>query len=131
VDCFFRIQLIVFLLDLFTHVAVQRDFHISWCSCRLTVTRRMPLVEQELFHPPKHPSSSIFCDVRVSQSVVFCAVFCKSLYVFFSHFCWSCVVCSSSICGCWLPFWYLQPFLGIFDACMIFTVKRDWMLVSF
>lgn len=27
---------------------IQHDFHISWCSCRLTVTRRVSLVDQEL-----------------------------------------------------------------------------------
>ena len=31
-------------LFLFTHTVVQHDFNIRWCSCRLTVTRRVKLL---------------------------------------------------------------------------------------
>jgi len=30
------------------YTEVLHDFHIRWCSCRLTVRRRMPLMEREL-----------------------------------------------------------------------------------
>jgi len=33
----------------FMHTGVQRDFHLTWCPCPLKVTRRTPLVKQELF----------------------------------------------------------------------------------
>jgi hypothetical protein len=32
---------------LFNYTGVQHDFNDKWCSCRLTVTRRVSLVEQE------------------------------------------------------------------------------------
>jgi len=32
----------------FSYIRVQYDFNIRWCSCRLAVTRWVPLVEQEL-----------------------------------------------------------------------------------
>jgi hypothetical protein len=47
-------------LCLFMHTDVQHDFHVWWCSCRLTVTRRMLLVEQELLTLLVHLSSSQF-----------------------------------------------------------------------
>jgi len=66
---------------------------------RLTVTRRMSLVEQELLTLPEHLSSPpSFKWVRVALSVVSCVVFCRSLFValsFFDH----CVACPSSIYG--------------------------------
>jgi hypothetical protein len=70
-------------LYLFTHNGVQHDFFIRWCSCRLTVTRRMTLEEQELLTFPEHLCSFIpgFCGACVDQSLVFCEVFCGSLFV--------------------------------------------------
>jgi hypothetical protein len=47
-------------LYLFTYIDVKHDFHIRWCSCRLTVTR------------------------RVFRSLVFYNVFCRSLFVLLS-----------------------------------------------
>jgi hypothetical protein len=32
------------------------DFHFRWCSCRLTITRRLSLVKRELLIIPEHPS---------------------------------------------------------------------------
>jgi len=49
---------------LFTFPGVQHDFHIRLCSCRLTVTQRVQLVEQELFTLPAHMNSpSIYSGV--------------------------------------------------------------------
>jgi hypothetical protein len=36
------------------HTDVQHDFHIGWCSCHLTVTRCVPLVEKELLTHLQH-----------------------------------------------------------------------------
>ena len=61
---------------------VQDDFHITSCSRRLTVTRQLPKVEQELLTITKYMSSPLlFFGVRVSQSFAFCVELCISLYV--------------------------------------------------
>ena len=78
------------------------------------LTRRVPLVEQELLNLPEHLSSPpVFSEVRVTQSLVLYVCFvdrCLSCCIFsFGH----CVVCSSSIYGFWLPLWYLQTLLII------------------
>jgi hypothetical protein len=62
------------------------------------LTRRVPLVEQELLTLPWHLSSpTIFSGVRVTRSLVLCVCFvdrCLSFCTFsFGH----CIVCSSSI----------------------------------
>ena len=55
---------------------------IGWCSCRLTVTRQVSLVEQELpLSPTEHLSSS-----PVAQSLSFCVMVCGSLLVLLSVF---------------------------------------------
>jgi len=61
-------------------VGVQDVFHARWCSCRLTVTRR---VDQKLLTLPEHLSSRFFSGVRVAQSLIFCIVFGRSLFVLF------------------------------------------------
>jgi len=85
------------------------------------LTRRVPLVEQELLILPEHPSSpSILSGVRVTWSLVLCVCFvdrCLSFCTFsFGH----CFVCTSSIYGFWLPFWYLQTLLEIY-----FSLNRE------
>jgi hypothetical protein len=91
------------LLVLFTNTSVERDFHVIWCLCGLTVIWRVSHVEQELLTLPKHMGSA--------RSLVFCATFCRSLFLLcyfsFGH----CVVCSSSIDRFWLPIWYIQTLL--------------------
>jgi len=39
---------------LFTFTGDQHDFHFTWCSCLLTITRKVPLVKQELPTLPEH-----------------------------------------------------------------------------
>jgi hypothetical protein len=72
------------------------------------LTRRVPLVEQELLTLPEHLSSP---PVRVTRSLFVYVCFvdrCLTFCIFsFGH----CVVCSSSIYGFWLRLWYLQTFL--------------------
>jgi hypothetical protein len=36
------------------NTGVQNDCHVKWCACRLSVTLREPLVEQDLPIPPEH-----------------------------------------------------------------------------
>ena len=76
------------------------------------LTRRVPLVGQELLTFPKHLSSPpVFSGVRFTRSLVLYVCFvdhCLSFCTFsFGH----CVVCSSSIYGFWLSRWYLQTLL--------------------
>ena len=57
---------------------------ISWCSCHLTVKRRVLNVEQKLITLPEHlDSPPVLSGVRVAQSSVFCVMFCRSLFVLF------------------------------------------------
>jgi hypothetical protein len=72
------------------------------------LTRRVPLVEQELLTLPEHLSSPpVFTGVCVTRSLVLYVCFvdrCLSFCTFsFDH----CVVCSSLIYRFWLPLWYL------------------------
>ena len=108
-------KLILFLFHGYAQLVVNtsRYFPHSRLITRFVtrLTRRVPLVEQELLTLPKHLSSPpVFSGVRVTRSLVLyvcfvnrCLSFCTSS---FGH----CVVCSSSIYGFWLPLWYLQIF---------------------
>jgi hypothetical protein len=79
------------------------------------LTRRVPLVEQQLLTLPEEHlrSSPDFSGVRVTRSSVLYVCFierCLSFCTFsFAH----CVVCSSSSStdGFWFPLWYLQTLL--------------------
>ena len=84
------------------------------------LTRRVPLVEQELLTLPQHLSSPRFLiGVRVTRCLVLC-VFCRLLFVLLYFFFGHCVVCSSSIYGFWLPLWYLQTLLT--SGLLVFTL---------
>ena len=74
------------------------------------LTRRVPLVEQELLTLPEHLSSPpVFTGVRVTRSLVLYVCFvdrCLSFCTFsFGH----CVVCSSSIYGLFLRICWIVP----------------------
>jgi hypothetical protein len=84
----------------------EHDFNIKRCSSRLTVTKRMSLIEQELHIIPESMTSlSVLSRVRVAQFIVFCVTFCRSLFLLLSLFvcplyCMSfvhCIVCRLSI----------------------------------
>ena len=51
-----------------------------------SVTRRVPLMEQELLTIREHLSSPFFSGVHVTRSIVFCVMFCRSLFVLLSFF---------------------------------------------
>jgi hypothetical protein len=76
------------------------------------LTRRMPLVHQELPSLPELLSSHpVLSGVRVTRSLVLYVCFvdrCLSLCTFCVD---NCGVCPSSIYGFWLPLWYLQILL--------------------
>ena len=100
----------------------SRSFPHSWLINGFVtrLTRRVPIVEQELFTLPEHLSSPpVFSGVRVSRSLVLCVCFvdrCLSFCTFsFAH----CVVCSS-LYGFWLPLWYLQTPLASFSGLFVF-----------
>ena len=59
----------------------SRSFPHSWLVIDIVtrVTRRVSLVEQQMFTP-------IISGVRVTRSLVFCVVFCRSLFVHLSYF---------------------------------------------
>jgi hypothetical protein len=95
-------------------VNTSRSFPHSWLITGFVtrLTRRVPLVEQELLTLPDHLSSPpVFSGVCVTRSLVLYVCFvdrCLSFSTFsFGH----CVVCSSSIYGFLLPLWYLQTLL--------------------
>ena len=95
---------------IFIWVRVARSFVFCVVFCRLVcIPFVFFLLEQELLTLPEHLSSPpVFSGVSVTRSLVLCVCFvdrCLSIFTFsFGH----CVVCSSSICGFWLPLWYLQ-----------------------
>ena len=61
-----------------------------WCSCRLTVTRRVALVDLALRTLPEHLRlSPVFSVVSVAKSSVFCVVFCRSFFVPLCLFFWT------------------------------------------
>jgi hypothetical protein len=96
------------MLFVFTYTGVQHDFHIKWCSCRVTVKRRVSLVEQELIFLLEHLSSlPVFSGVRVARSLVFCVLLIIICLFSVGH----CIVCPS-IYGFWLPLWCLQTSLN-------------------
>jgi len=118
------------------HTWRPRSFPHSWLIIGFVtrLTRRVPLVEQELFSLPEHLSSSpVFNGVRVTRSIVLCVCFvdhCLSFCTFsFDH----CVVWSSSIYGFWLLRWYLQTLLVIstdddvdIEHTWSWCIKRGW-----
>jgi hypothetical protein len=96
-------------------VFIPRSFPHSWLITGFVsrLTRRVPLVEQELPTIPEHLSSPpVFSMVRVTRSLVLCVCFVYRLSFCtfsFGH----CVVCSTSRYRFWLSFWYLQTLLTI------------------
>jgi len=102
-------------------LSTSRSYPHSWLITGIVtrLTRRVPLVEQELLTLPENLSSPpVFSEVHVTRSLVLYVCFvdrCLSFCPFsFGHF----VVCSSSIYGLLLPHWYLQTLLVKF-VCLI------------
>ena len=97
-------------------VNTSRSFPHSRLTTRFVtrLTRRIPLVDQELPTLPEHPSSlRVFSGIRVTRSLILYICFVDRCLSFCSFSFGHCVVCSSSIYGFWLPLWYLQTLLKI------------------
>ena len=79
------------------------------------VTRRMPIVEQELLTLPENLISyPIFSGVRIAQSLAFCVVF---LLVLLSFFFGNCIVCL--FYGLWV----------LARICIVFLLYKSLVLV--
>jgi hypothetical protein len=88
-------------------VNTSRSCPHSWLIAGFvtSVTRRVPLLQQELPTLPEHLSPlPVFSWVRGTLSFVFCVLICRSLFVPF-HSIGHCVVCPFLIYGFWLPLW--------------------------
>ena len=103
-------------------VNISRSFPHSWLITEFVarLAWRVSLVEQVQLTLPEHTSSSpVLSGVRVTRSLVLYVCFvdrCLPFCTFsFDHY----VVCSSSICGFWLPLWYLQTL-----PCSTFFVNK-------
>ena len=99
---------------------IPRSFPHSWLIIEFEtrVTRREPLVEQELLTIPEHMSSpSVFSGVCVARSLVFCVVFCRLLFVLFSLS----LVIELSALRFTDSYYYL---FGIFKFCQIFLSDK-------
>ena len=86
-------------------VITYQSFPHSWVILGFVtrLTRRVPLVEQEVLTLPEHVNSlPVFSGVRVTRSLVLCVCF-VDRYLSYFHFSFChCVVCSS-IYVLWLP----------------------------
>jgi hypothetical protein len=82
-------------------VSTSQSVNHSWLitGCVTILTRRVSLVEQELFTP--------FGGVSVTRSLVLCVCFVDHCLSFDTLSFGLCVVCSSLIYGFWLHLWYL------------------------
>jgi hypothetical protein len=107
-------------------VSTSLSFPHSWLVTGFVtrLTRRVPLVEQELLTLPEHLSSlPVFGEVRVTRSLVLRECFverCLSLCTSsFGH----CVVCSSSI----YEFWYHQTLLLVI-RCQLIENQEHFLL---
>ena len=69
---------------LFMYPRFQHDFDITRCSCRLTVSRRVPLVKQVLPTLPENLTSLVFNEFHVAESSVFCVAFYGVFFVLLS-----------------------------------------------
>jgi len=110
------------------HVNTSRSFPHSWLVTGFVtrLTRRVPLVQQEIPTLPKYVSSPpLFSGVRVNPSLVLCVCF-EDLYLSFCTFSFChCVVCSS-IYGLWLPLCHLQTLLNLtYHQCPIYLWKKN------
>ena len=103
-------------LCLHTYTSVKHDLHIRWCSCRLTVRRRVTLVEQRLPILLEHMSSPpVFLFFLkgswISNFSFLCIVFHIIVCLFVVVFLCLCIVCPPLVCDLLLSFWYLQAVL--------------------
>ena len=96
------------------------------------LTRRVPLVEQEMLTLPEHLSSPpVFSGVSVTRSLVLYVCFVDSCLSFCTFSFDHCIVCSSSIYEFWLLLWYLQTFLALITCFSIGWFSWSFVFVNF
>ena len=94
--------------------AKQIVLHHSWLitSNVTKLTRRVPLVDQELLTLPEYTSSPpVLSGVPVTRSLILCVCFVDRCLSFCTFSFGYCVVCSSSMYGIWLPIGIFKLFL--------------------
>jgi hypothetical protein len=101
------------------------------------LTRRVPLVEQELPTLLEHLSSPpVFSGVRVTWSLLLFVCFVDRFLSFCTFSFGHCVVCPSSIYGFWLLLWYLQTlliksYIKIVERGKIYTLNTNTWPLTF
>ena len=109
-------------------IDLYESFPHSWLITGFVtrLTRRVPLVEQELPTLPEHMNSPpVFSGDRIARTLVQCVVLCGSLFVLLFFFSFDyCAVCPSN-CGYWLPHLYLQIIL-MGDTAQIYNAFIGW-----
>ena len=108
-----------FIYIIYIHTGVQHDLHIVSCSFRLTVTRHVSLVEQELITLPRNLNSISISSgfvlfnlwPSVQCSIDYCLSFCPFSFG-------NSIVCPYSIFDIWIPLLYLQTFLIVPNVVM-------------
>jgi hypothetical protein len=107
-------------------LAEIRSYTDSEIQIQITrLTRRVPLVEQELPTLPEHMSSPlVFSGVRVTRSLVLYVCFVDRCLSFCTFFFWPlCCLFFFDIRFIWLPLWYLQTLLT--SALLIGTLLQN------
>jgi hypothetical protein len=112
-------------------VITSRSFPRSWFITGFVtrLTRRVPLVEQELLTLSEQMNSPrILSGVRVTWSLVLYVCFVDRCLSFCSFSSGHCVGCSSAIYGFWFPLWCLQTilasYISIIALRLVFYVWR-------
>ena len=116
-------------------VNTSQFFPHSWLITRFVtrLTRRVPLVEQELLTLPEHLSSPpVFSWVRVTLSLDLCVCFVDCCLPFSNFSFGHCVVCSSSFGHCVFcssSFGHCVVCSSSFDHCVVCSssISRFWL----
>ena len=112
--------IMLFYNALFNTRGEQHGFHVKWCPCPITVTRRVSLVVLKLLTLLDDVSSPGIKWGCIVKSLVFCVVFCRPLFVRlffpFSH----CLV---------YPFSMLSLFV-LFHLAIVLSVLRYYHCLS-
>ena len=108
-------------------VNTSRSFPHSWLITGFVtrLTRRVPLVKQEMLILPEHLNSPpVFSGVRVTRPLVLC-VFCRSLFVLLSFLFWLlCCLFFFDLLILITSLWYLQTLLvllSLFSSMCYYT----------
>jgi hypothetical protein len=95
------------------YIGDRHDFHFKWCSCRVTVTRRVSRVEQELLYIYPSGAPELIPEILQGSYYWIFRSLCCVLYHWLSFCSFSfghCIVRPSSIYGIWWPLWCLHTF---------------------